>query len=229
VPDELLAAHEAVQVLVRALLDGLVAVAAVHEVAGPVAYGQDKVVAGAGVEVVRAGAAVDVVAPPAAVDGTVLQAVVARAAVRVIVSRFAVEPVGAAVTVEPVVAVQAPRRMSPPPPPRVVSAPFVPLRASPAAVPPSVAAKAAPVERTTIIATAATTRTSPNHTPDARAFRSLPPASPVAVIGTLGGHITRYLRLIPDTVVAPFGNGSGPWGIPTRGVVETPCRGVSTV
>ncbi len=51
------------------------------------------------------------------------------------------------------------RKMSPRPPPRMVSAPFVPLRASPAAVPPSIAAKAVPVERPTIVATAAKTRT----------------------------------------------------------------------
>ena len=37
-----------------------------------------------------------------------------------------------------------------------------------------------------------------------------------------------HVRLTPDTSVAPSGNGSGPWGTPTRGV-ETSRRGVSTV
>ena len=91
--DEPLAVHEAVEVLVRALLDGVRARSAVHQVAVLVAHRVEGVVAGPRVEGVLAGVAVKGVGALPAVDGALLCAVVAGAAVDLVVAGASVEAV----------------------------------------------------------------------------------------------------------------------------------------
>src|ERR671911_694989 len=105
--DEPLAVHEAVEVLVRALLDGVRARSALHQVAVLVAYRVQGVVAGPRVEGVPACVAVEDVGALPAVDRALLGSVVAGAAVDLVVAGASAEAVVARVAVEEVVAALA--------------------------------------------------------------------------------------------------------------------------